>query len=296
MKAYDPSAIGSDIPRTFQQYLARTFAKFLIRLSGLNRPNFLSTEIVQQIYPVCSIPTKFGVIRCKCGHGRLRWRATTFYTEEPETIKWLDSLAQDDLLWDIGSNVGLYAIYAAKKTGCRVLAVEPESQNYAILIENIALNNLQDYIGATNFAITSKFCVGRLEVHDITKGGAYNQFLPGISPGKNKNGVPISQLQIGVSLNDLVSRFNLPVPTHVKIDVDGNEPDIIAGAGEVLKHNRCRSILMEIQRDDPQSLAIVDKLKEYGFRILSQRSNWESRSNRAREKEHPAINIIFIKD
>ena len=92
MTQFDPTAIGSDVPRSRSQYLARTLAAVVVRMLGLNRPGFMSTEIVQQIHPVCTISTRVGPLRCIGGHGRLRWRARTFYTEEPETIKWLDGL------------------------------------------------------------------------------------------------------------------------------------------------------------------------------------------------------------
>ena len=224
MKFYDPSAIGSDIPRSFKQYIARKFASCLINILGLNKPWILSTEIVQQISPVCTIPTKHGDIRCRGGHGRLCWRASTFYTEEPETVKWLESLGKEDYLWDIGANVGLYSIYAAKHTRCTVLAVEPEAQNFAILIENIVMNNMQEYIESTNLAITSNFGIGKLHVHAITKGGAYNQFFLNSAQTEIPNNVfesePVAQIQIGISLDDLVDNFNYQCPSHIKIDVE----------------------------------------------------------------------------
>lgn len=299
MRAYDPSAVGSDIPRSRKQYVARKIASFLIAVLRLNRPGFLSTEIVQQIYPICTIATKFGVMRCKCGHGRLRWRAATFYSEEPETVKWLESLDKGDLLWDIGANVGLYSIYAAKFSKCKVLAIEPEAQNYATLIENIVLNNLQEDVDATNLAIAGSFGVGKLYVHAITKGGAYNQFALSSVPQDLLDSVsgliPIGQVQIGVSLDDLINRFDFQYPTHIKIDVDGNEPDIIFGASQVLKNERCKSVLLEVQRNEPDHIRMLERLDEFGYCCTSQRSNWESRTHREKESECPATNMIFYR-
>lgn len=299
MKLYDASAIGSDAPRSFKQYVARKFASLVIAALRLNSPGFLTTEIVQKIYPVCTIPTGFGGMKSKCGHGRLRWRAMTFFSEEPETIRWLESLRGDDLLWDIGANAGLYSIYAAKFARCKVLAVEPEAQNYAILIENVVLNHVQEYVEATNLAIASSIGVGKLYVHAITKAGAYNQFAfqSGSSGPLDRalNPAPVSQLQLGVSLDDLVNKFRLEYPSHIKIDVDGNEPDIIFGGTDVLRNGRCESVLVEAQRDEPEHIRMVERLRELGYRCVSERSNWESRSNRARELEHPAVNMIFVK-
>lgn len=292
-KMYDPSAIGSDTPRSAKQYLARKLASAAIAAFRLNRSGFWSTEFVQQIYPTYSIPTTSGDLLCKCGHGRLRWRAMTFYSEEPETIKWLESIGQG-YLWDVGANVGMYSLYAAKVSKSRVLAIEPEAQNFAILLENIFLNNLQGAIQATNLAISHSFGLGRLSVHAVTKGGAYNDF-ESFADGStmSSNSASVTQMQIGISLDDLVQKFGFDFPTHVKIDVDGNEPHIIQGATEVLSNPKCRSILIEIQRNDPEHLAIEASLRKFGYVCTSQRSNWESRANREREREHPAINMIF---
>ncbi len=298
MTRFDPTAIGSDVPRSGSQYLARRFAEGIVKLFGLNRPGFLSTEIVQHIHPICRIPTRVGPLSCVGGHGRLRWRAQTFYTEEPETIKWLEGIGSQGILWDIGANVGLYGIYAAMVAGCRVLAIEPEAQNYAILLENILLNRVQHLVEATNIAVTRRFGIGRLHVHALTKGGAYNQFHShnGSSVSPDASGAnPITQVQLGVALDDLIGQFGFAHPTHLKIDVDGNEPEIIEGAQQLLRNAQCRSVLIEIQRGDPRHEQIVTVLQQCGFRCVSERSNWESRANRQREREHPATNMIFTR-
>lgn len=126
---FDPGAIGSDIPRSRKQYLERTVARLLVKALRLNAPGSMTTEIVQAVNPIARIRTDHGELLCRCGHGRLLWLARTFHEEEPETIAWLDSLETTDVLWDIGSYVGLFSIYAAKFRRCRVVSIEPESQN-----------------------------------------------------------------------------------------------------------------------------------------------------------------------
>ena len=43
------------------------------------------------------------------------WRAKTFSTKEPGTLKWIDKFVANSIFWDIGANIGLYSIYAGKK-------------------------------------------------------------------------------------------------------------------------------------------------------------------------------------
>lgn len=307
----DPAAIGSDVARSRSQYFARLWARVVVKLLGLNRTGVVATEIVQAIHPIAKIQTPHGVLVCKGGHGRLLWRARTFHTEEPQTVAWLETLRPDDVLWDVGANVGLYAIYAAKFRRCRVIAFEPESQNYALLVENIALNEVGDRCLPAGLAVSDRLAIGRLRVRYLTKGGAYNWFVSGEGPdagearlapesiaaawGAQQRGV-VEQTICGVSADELVSTFNVPAPTHLKIDVDGLEPDIIRGASRLLGGSTVRSILIEINRSSPDDRQIPDILAGYGFQLVSERSNWLSRSDRTKEAEAPATNMIFVRD
>ena len=48
--------------------------------------------------------------------GRIcRYRASTFESKEPETLAWIDGFKKNDSLLDIGANIGMYSLYAAKK-------------------------------------------------------------------------------------------------------------------------------------------------------------------------------------
>lgn len=280
----------------------------LVALLRLNKPNFYNTEFVQAIQPVAAIETQHGTLLCRCGHGRLLWRARTFHTEEPETIRWLDSINQNDCLWDVGANVGLYSLYAAKFRKCRVYAFEPESQNFAVLVENIALNHVSANCQPACVAISEKTGLGNLHVRYVTKGGAYNLFdSPDLDLGKSQD-LPqsvqavmqsasdesmIQQMVCGVSLDDLFIQYKLEAPTHLKIDVDGLEPWIIQGAPKLLETQRLRTILIEINRKSNRDMAIPDILAKKGFRLTSERCNWLSREDRSKEELLPATNMIF---
>jgi FkbM family methyltransferase len=307
-KAVNPNALGSDVARSHQQLLMRKIARSVVGLLGLDRPGQLATEIVQAINPVVSIDTAYGPLLCRGGHGRLVWRAQTFHTEEPETVGWLDGIGPDDVYWDIGANVGLYAIYVAKFRRCRVLAFEPEAQNFALLIDNLVLNAIDSSrMLAGCIALGDRSGLGALQVRYLTKGGAYNLFRSISAAGDDTpasfnaaaadaRGTEYQQLTYGSTIDDLVFNHGLPAPTHIKIDVDGNEPAIISGCCEVLKSTTLRSLLVEINKKSPADLAIVNIVKSCGFRVTSDVSVWESKRERSREGDMPAANIIFSRD
>lgn len=305
--AVDPLALGSDVARSRRQLLQRKLATAIVSLLGLSKSSALATEIVQAINPIVSIATDHGQLLCRGGHGRLVWRARTFHTEEPETVRWLDGIGRDDVYWDIGANVGLYAVYAAKFCGCHVVAFEPEAQNYALLIENLVLNGIDsDKLLAAPIALGDRLGLGTLQVRYLTKGGAYNLFR---SPDMDDGQIPASlaaaadhtpgagyrQLTYGATIDDLVLNQGLPTPTHIKIDVDGNEPAIISGCSEVLRMTALRSLLVEINKKSAADLAIIDILGSHGFRVTSDISVWDSKRDRTREHDMPAANVIFAR-
>ena len=67
-------------------------------------------------------------------------RAKTFLTKEPDTIEWIEKFNEKDVFLDVGANIGIYSLYAAKKVS-KVWALEPESLNYAMLNLNILITN-----------------------------------------------------------------------------------------------------------------------------------------------------------
>jgi hypothetical protein len=54
-----------------------------------------------------------GGVRFAVANQITAWRVRTFATKEPGTIAWIDAFAADDVMLDVGANIGLYALYAA---------------------------------------------------------------------------------------------------------------------------------------------------------------------------------------
>ena len=72
-----------------------------------------------------------------------KYRATTFSTKEPETLRWIDEFGGKGVFYDIGANIGLYSIYNSLKHPKSItIAFEPSSSNLRVLTRNISINNL----------------------------------------------------------------------------------------------------------------------------------------------------------
>ena len=73
-----------------------------------------------------------------------KYRLRTFNEKEPEMLDWVDgNLRDEDILFDVGANIGIYSIYAAlRKPKATVYAFEPEYSNLNQLKQNIINNSL----------------------------------------------------------------------------------------------------------------------------------------------------------
>lgn len=199
-------------------------------------------------------------------------RANTLMSKEPETIAWIDAhFRSGDVFYDIGANVGVFSLYAAKKMNCRVLAFEPESNNYATLNRNIWLNGLDESILAFNLALHDKARIDVLNLSKFTPGGAVHSFANTID-GWGRAFKPVfRQGVIGVSIDDLIAVYEQPFPTHIKIDVDGNEHIIVAGMSKTLADPRLKSIAIELNLRDREEIdrSISETILSHGFEPLS---------------------------
>ena len=118
-----------------------------------------------------------------------RYRADTYADKEPETLDWLDKNLRDgDVLYDIGANIGVYSLYAAKRRpNCRVYAFEPAGQNFARLLRNISINRLDNVIPC-NTPLSDEQSFALFFVSDLEAGSAFHN-LGGENSGK-ENGFP----------------------------------------------------------------------------------------------------------
>ena len=204
-----------------------------------------------------SVPNHLVLYRCK-----------TFKTKEPDTLTWIEQMAEDSVFWDIGANVGLYSIYAAKHNKCKVYSFEPSVFNLELLARNININDLQDLITIVPLALTNRIGIQKFKMSNVTWGGALSTFGENYDQFGNDRGIPKFEYSLpGIAMDDAISNFNIESPDYIKIDVDGIEHLIIEGGSEVLKS--VKSILLEVNYNFPEQLhTIYKRLTESGFSLF----------------------------
>jgi hypothetical protein len=97
---------------------------------------------------------------------------------------------------------------------------------------------------------------------------------------------------VAATIDALVSRHGLPPPDLLKLDVDGNEEQILEGAAAVLTSGSLRSILVEVTWPDKRAPALTwaeSGLASYGYH-LEGRSVWSTELSGQR-----SANFIFVR-
>lgn len=179
-------------------------------------------------------------------------RIKSFYTKEPKTLEWINSFEKNSNFLDIGANIGVYSLYAAKK-GHMVYSFEPQALNFAELYTNIYLNNLTDKIIGYGVALTNVNSIEYLSLLSMVPGQSHNNFNVDTSN-------QIKQGCVGFKLDYLIETKVIPQPDYIKIDVDGIELKVIEGA--LITINKCKSILIEVT-----DIKVLKNLTDLGFNI-----------------------------
>jgi FkbM family methyltransferase len=159
----------------------------------------------------------------------------------------------------------MYSIWAAATRGVRVHAFEPESQNYALLNRNIRLNGLADRLTAYCLALSDVSGLLTLHMADLTAGSSCHAVGEALDFRHQPLTAQFRQGCVAATLDELVAKGQVPVPNHIKIDVDGFEPKVIAGARTTLRDRRVKSLLIETNQNLDDHLGMVGTLNALGF-------------------------------
>ena len=198
-------------------------------------------------------------------------RAATFLSKEPETLEWIDSIPDNCVLWDVGANIGLYSVYAAKMRGCKVYAFEPSVFNLELLARNIFLNNLVKNITVLPLPISDKLQESTLNMSNTDLGGALSTFGETYGDDGKQIKKVFEFTTIGLSVEEIINKLNIPKPHYMKIDVDGIEHLILKGALGQL--GSVEGMLVEVNEDfKAQAEYIHNTLSKNGF-ILREKKN-----------------------
>jgi FkbM family methyltransferase len=154
---------------------------------------------------------------------------------------------------DVGANIGLYTcVLGRARAARRLLAFEPDGQNFARLSENIAHNGLSDVAGTRPVAV------------GVARGTAL------LVPGTPENsGLPKlgDDGVVGVEVIALDDELDIRNGTIcIKTDVEGYELEVLTGAVNLFRSNGGYA---QIEcHGDKRADEITEIMNDYGWQLL----------------------------
>jgi len=197
----------------------------------------------------------------------------------------LHALGESDCFVDVGANVGSYTLLASAVAGARAVCFEPVPQTYDRLALNLAINHLQDRVQHFNQGIGD--CSGLLRF--TTDENCMNHVLAPDETAEHVIEVPVVSLDAALTA----------MPAMMKIDVEGYETMVLAGAQKTLAHEGFHSLLIELngsgERYGYDEGKIVDLLADFGF-LPYEYEPFQRQLTQLSTKNNTSGNTLFIRD
>jgi FkbM family methyltransferase len=190
---------------------------------------------------------------------------------EPEEAKFINAyLKKGDIFVDVGTNIGLYSLMAAKKVGVdgNVYSFEPVARTFQRFLENIEINKFKNII-SVNKALSDSS--GVLEINVSCDGfDGWNSFTT-MTRGSKSITETVDTTTFDSFFDDdaIWNRISL-----IKIDVEGWEKFVLLGGEEHFRRQVCPTIIIEFVDQNAKNagytcIDLYSQLKAYGYEIYN---------------------------
>lgn len=146
----------------------------------------------------------------------------------------LHVLRSRDLFFDVGANIGSYTVLAAKVAQASVIAIEPVPATYQSLLGNISINDIGSLVDAKNWGLAAQ----KGELSFTTAQDTMNHVA--VDAGRDS----ADCVTVRVTTFDDLARSRCPF--LAKIDVEGYETEVLAGAGDSLANPELCGLIVEL--------------------------------------------------
>lgn len=196
-----------------------------MNFSGISKQTFLGKLLrfpLKFIPPDTIMPIWQGKLRNKkwiVGSGDNGYWLGSYESEKQRLFQ--ETITPGSIVFDIGAHVGFYTLLASVLVGAsgKVVAFEPLPRNLFYLKEHLRLNRIQN-VTVIEVAVSSSCGVISFDEGSSSYTGHIS------SQG---------EIQVDtVALDELINREQIPLPTHIKIDVEGAEMSVFSGARAML--------------------------------------------------------------
>jgi FkbM family methyltransferase len=214
--------------------------------------------------------------------------------EKAELRQALNRIPVGGVCLDIGANNGVFALQFAKKVGAQGLvhAFEPDKNAFSRLEANTRLNRVEHVLKCHNLAVSNMN--GALTFYESSPHhsgwGSLEEFR---DIAVNKETVQ------AITLDDFLGRENVRNVDFLKVDVEAHEPEVLEGAGDSLRKQVFRNILIEFNgiRLSQRGKVLEDFLKpilDNGYSAINFRNpELEELRNRTIAPEAVCTTLMF---
>lgn len=236
----------------------------------------------------------------ECGSRRAFRRSSEALAKEPGTNAWIrNEVRSGEIFYDIGANIGIYTLMAAKQVGTagRVYSFEPHAANFAQLLQNIKLNNLQNIVRPCCIALHDSAQMVNFNYMDLGVARSHSQVNQLSDYSGRQFDAELTELKMSFSLDSLIAYHSFPAPHHIKLDVDGNEMAILRGMLNLLARVNAPKTI-QIETNTKQNLELMPFMKKSGYCVLDKHFTIQGARRIAtggNAEDYP-YNIIFGKE
>lgn len=175
--------------------------------------------------------------------------------EPMKTEALLAQLREGDVVVDVGAHTGYYTVIASKLVGTtgKVFAFEPRPVNASLLRNHLKVNGI-DNVTVFEKAVSSS--TGEA-LFDVSRGTGRGRL-------SDTGELPVETR----SLDELLDQSHIDEPTFLKIDVEGGEVGVLAGAKRLIDEGRPRILVATHSDETHQSVTRFLDENRYDYSIL----------------------------
>lgn len=192
-------------------------------------------------------------------------------TDDPALLHILrKNIVSGMICFDIGANIGAITMAMSTATdNVWVHAFEPELKNFSRLCANVALNKLEGVV-LHNLAVSKQQGIVPLTVYEGPRRYGHHT-LAHHTTGMQETSFK-RVLVKSVTLDEYCQLMHIDRIDILKIDVEGAEPDVLAGAANLLEREGVALIVFEVSKVPLESMGhsiadLIDRLNKYGYSI-----------------------------
>ena len=176
--------------------------------------------------------------------------------EKELTILLSKELRTGDVFYDIGANVGYFSCLAAQCGVTEIVAFEPDPLVCSILRTNIALNGFENAVSVCQCALSD-------EAGPISFQRGSDSAFSGFGDWQMRTVAEVTRVE-ATTLDEFAISGDRPMPTVLKIDVEGWEERVLVGSSGLISAHPPRLIVFEAPASETGQLNAF-RLRDYFF-------------------------------